>query len=152
MGRFLPLLSTMKPTDITLNKIISTSGDSILLSYKYENQVLEFVLEHDELDSKIQFKVETPELRILLQENYPNDKSSRTCYIELLELRKVLEQKNNHYIPASDFGKMMQECRAGYNLAYGKKVADNQYLLSLKGSETILCCVLADLSKVAFQF
>jgi hypothetical protein len=34
--------------------------------------------------------------------------------------------------------KPKKECKAGYNLAYGKKVVDNLYLLSLKGSETIL--------------
>ena len=119
----------MNTTELTLNQIISTSGDSILLSYKYENQVLEFVLQHSELDRQIQFKVETSELRILIHEHYPNDNTSKTCFIELLELTKVLEQKNNHYIPTSDFGKMMQECKAGYNLAYGKKVADTQYFL-----------------------
>jgi len=140
----------MKTTDLTLNQIISTSGDSTLLSYKYENQVLEFLLKHNELDRNILFKVETSELRILLHENYPNDTTSRTCFIELLEIGKVLQVTNHHYIPSPDFGTMMKECKAGLNLVYGKKVEDNKYLLSLKGTETILCCALGNLSKFTF--
>ncbi|MBP6740418.1 MAG: hypothetical protein KA146_10525 [Leptospiraceae bacterium] len=141
----------MKTTELTLNQIISTSGDSTLLSYKYENQVLEFTLHHFELDRNILFKVETSELRVLLHENYPNDTTSKTCFIELIELTKVLQVANHHYIPSTDFGKLMQECKAGLNLVYGKKVEDNKYFLSLKGSETILCCVLSNLSKFTFQ-
>ena len=141
----------MKTTDFTLNQIISTSGDSTLLSYKYENQVLEFTLHHFELDRNILFKVETSELRVLLHENYPNDTTSKTCFIELLEIGKVLGVANHHYIPSPEFGAMMKECKLGLNLVYGKKVEDNKYFLSLKGSETILCCVLSNLSKFTFQ-
>ena len=141
----------MNTTELTLNQIISTSGDSTLLSYKYENQVLEFTLHHFELDKNILFKVETSELRVSLHENYPNDITSKTCYIELLEIGKVLGVANHHYIPSTDFGKLMQECKLGLNLVYGKKVEDNKYFLSLKGSETILCCVLSNLSKFTFQ-
>ena len=112
----------MKTTELTLNQIISTSGDSILLSYKYENQVLEFTLHHFDLDRKILFKVETSELRVLLHENYPYDTTSKTCYIELFEPAKILQVANHYYIPSTDFGSMMKECRLGLNLVYGKKL------------------------------
>ncbi len=92
----------MKTTELTLNQIISTSGDSILLSYKYENQVLEFTLHHYELDRNILFKVETSELRILLHENYPKDTTSKTCFIELFEPAKILQVANHRYIPSSE--------------------------------------------------
>ena len=141
----------MNISELTLNQIISTSGDSTLLSYKYENQFLEFTLHHSELDNDILFKVETSELRVLLPNNYVGDTTSKTCFIELLELSKVLPVANNHYIPSSDFGKLMQECKSGLNLAFGKKVEDNLYLLSLKGTHTLLCCVLKDLSGVTFH-
>ena len=141
----------MNISELTLNQIISTSGDSTLLSYKYENQVLEFTLHHSELDNDILFKVETSELRVLLHDNYVGDTTSKTCFIELLELSKALPVANNHYIPSSDFGKLMQECRLGLNLVYGKKVEDNRYFLSLKGTHTLLCCVLKDLSKFTFH-
>ena len=141
----------MNNSELTLNQIISTSGDSTLLSYTYENQVLEFTLHHSELDNDILFKVETSELRVLLHDNYVGDTTSKTCYIELLELSKVLSVANNHYIPSSDFGKLMQECRLGLNLVYGKKVEDNLYLLSLKGTHTLLCCVVKDLDGVTFR-
>jgi hypothetical protein len=42
----------MNTTELTLNQIIATSGDSTLLSYKYENQVLEFTLHHSGLDNE----------------------------------------------------------------------------------------------------
>ena len=141
----------MKTTELTLNQIISTSGDSTLLSYKYENQVLEFTLHHYELDKNILFKVETSELRVFLHDNYVGDTTTKTCYIELFEPAKILQVANHHYIPSTDFGKLMQECKLGLNLVYGKKVEDNKYFLSLKGSETILCCVLSNLSKFTFQ-
>ena len=141
----------MNTTELTLNQIISTSGDSTLLSYKFENQVLEFTLHHFELDKNILFKIETSELRVLLHENYPKDTTSKTCFIELLEIGKVLGVANHHYIPSPEFGAMMKECKLGLNLVYGKKVEDNKYFLSLKGSETILCCVLSNLSKFTFQ-
>jgi hypothetical protein len=141
----------MNTTELTLNQIISTSGDSTLLSYKYENQVLEFTLHHFDLDRNILFKVETSELRVLLHDNYLGDTTSKTCYIELLELGKVLGVANHHYIPSTDFGSMMKECKAGLNLVYGKKVEDYKYFLSLKGTETLLCCVLGNLSKFTFQ-
>ncbi len=141
----------MNTTELTLNQIIASSGDSTLLSYKYENQVLEFTLHHFDLDKNILFKVETSELRVLLHDNYVGDTTSKTCFIELLELTKVLQVANHHYIPSSDFGAMMQECRAGLNLVYGKKVEDNKYFLSLKGTHTILCCVLHNLTKFTFH-
>jgi hypothetical protein len=140
----------MNTTDLTLNQIVSTSGDSTLLSYKYENQVLEFTLHLSDLDKNILFKVETSELRVLLHDNYVGDTTSKTCFIELLELTKVLQVANHHYIPSSDFGSMMQECKAGLNLVYGKKAEDNKYFLSLKGTHTLLCCVLHNLSKFTF--
>ena len=87
----------MNTTELTLNQIISTSGDSTLLSYKYENQVLEFTLHHYELDRNILFKVETSELRVLLHENYPYDTTSKTCFIELFEPAKILQVANHHY-------------------------------------------------------
>ncbi len=141
----------MNISELTLNQIISTSGDSTLLSYKYENQVLEFTLHHFELDNDILFKIETSELRVLLHDNYIGDTTSKTCFIELLELSKALAVANNHYIPSSDFGKLRQECKSGFNLAYGKKVEDNMYLLSLKGTHTLLCCVVKDLGGVTFR-
>jgi hypothetical protein len=141
----------MNNSELTLNQIISTSGDSTLLSYKYENQVLEFTLHHSELDNTILFKVETSELRVLLHDNYVGDTTSKTCYIELLELSKALQVANNHYIPSFAFGKLMQECRLGLNLVYGKKVEDNMYLLSLKGTHTLLCCVVKDMGGVTFR-
>ena len=140
----------MNNSELTLNQIISTSGDSTLLSYKYENQVLEFTLHHSGLDKNILFKVETSELRVLLHENYVGDTTSKTCFIELLELSTVLQVANHHYIPSTDFGKLMQECKLGLNLVYGKKVEDNKYFLSLKGTHTLLCCVLHNLSKFTF--
>jgi hypothetical protein len=87
----------MNISELTLNQIISTSGDSTLLSYKYENQVLEFTLHHSELDNDILFKVETSELRVLLHDNYVGDTTSKTCFIELLELSKALPVANNQY-------------------------------------------------------
>jgi hypothetical protein len=140
----------MNTTELTLNQIIATSGDSTLLSYKYENQVLEFTLHHSGLDKNILFKVETSELRVLLHDNYIGDTTSKTCFIELLELSTVLQVANHHYIPSTDFGKLMQECKLGLNLVYGKKVEDNKYFLSLKGTHTLLCCVLHNLSKFTF--
>ena len=150
MERIRGAVSTMNTKELTLDQIISTSGDSTLLSYKYENQVLEFTLSHEELDRTISFRIQTGDLKALIYENYPNDSTSKTCYIELLELSQALNQTNHHYIPSSDFGKMMQECKAGLNLAYGKKVEANPYLLSLKGRETLLSCLVSDLSHISF--
>ncbi len=51
--------SLVSPIWITLEEIISRSGDFQLLGYSFDNDVLEVRLEHDELDQVLTLRIPT---------------------------------------------------------------------------------------------
>lgn len=133
---------------MTINELILKTGDSELLDLKYDcnRNVLEFTLELDVLDQEFTFEVVTKEFR-LGNLNLRN----RNCHLELVNLSDKLTIANNVFVPASDFGKFMQETRKGYNLAYGKRISEIGYLLTLTGSDNFFMATISSLEAVKFN-
>ncbi|MBP7282734.1 MAG: hypothetical protein KBA66_14220 [Leptospiraceae bacterium] len=130
-----------------LEELISKTGDSELLELKYDcnKNLLEFTLELDVIDETFSFEVVTKEIRFgTIPER------NRICYIQLLDISDKLATANGIYMPASDFGKLMQETRKGFNLVYGKRVTEVSHLLSLVGSDKLFIAAIQ--SKEAIKF
>lgn len=132
---------------ITLDEIIGKSGDSELLELKYDCNLnlLEFTLELDEINTEMSFQVITNEIRF-----GKIDSDIKVCFIQLIDLSGQLATANGIYIPATDFGKLMQETRKGFNLVYGKRVTEVSHLISLIGSDKIFIAAIQ--SKEAIKF
>ena len=136
-----------------LKNIIDNSGDSILEKYTYSEGILTINLYLTDLERKVEIKIKTD---ILSFNNYYLEKREelyRTCRIEIQDLLNVLsiESKSNIYIPSSTFGKLMNETRLNYSLAYGKKSSELKYIFSLVGYGRLLSCLLTDLDCIAID-
>lgn len=115
---------------ITLDEIIGKSGDSELLDLKYDcaKNLLEFTLDMDELNTKMSFQVVTKEIRF-----GKVDSDIKVCRLELISLTDELTINNGIYVPSTDFPKLMQEIKKGFNLVYGKRISEVSHLVSLIG-------------------
>lgn len=132
-------------------KIIQNSGDSILEKYCYLDGVLTIDLDLPELDKKVKIRIRTDSL---LFNNYYLEKKEdlyRTCRLEFQELLNILSIENCIYVPSNDFGKLMNETRLSYNLAYGKKTSEVKYLFSLTGYNRLVSCVVANLACLSIE-
>ena len=65
------------------------------------------------------------------------------------DISQVLLVSNGVYVPTLDFGKFMQEAKANYNLAYGKKASQWKYLFSLIGYGPLVSCLLSNLDAIS---
>lgn len=115
---------------ITLDEIIGKSGDSELLELKYDcaKNLLEFTLDIDELNTKMSFQVFTREIRF-----GKVDSDIKVCRLELISLNDELSVNSGIYVPSTDFPKLMQETKKGFNLVFGKRVSEVSHLVSLVG-------------------
>lgn len=131
-----------------LEYIIRNNGELNLENYIYSGGTLEIDLDLTELDKKITIKIKTNNLSF---NNYYIDKKEelyKTCRIEIKELVNNLSIENGIYIPSSNFGKLMNETRSNYNLAYGKKSTELKFIFSLVGYDNLISCLLTDLNKI----
>lgn len=131
-----------------LDFLIENSGDSILENYNYSKGALTISLKLDELNEKISLKIKTDELSF---NNYFLDKTEdlyKTCRVEILELSNILSMENGIYIPSSDFGKLMNEKKLDYHLAYGEKQSTCKFIFSLVGYERLVSCLISDLDSI----
>lgn len=134
---------------MSLQEIISNSGDSILKDVKYSKGKLFVLLEHDEMDNDVLLDITTS----LIQVNLPIEDTApyRTCFIEVIELDKNLNLNNGIYVPSKDFGSFMQEKRKSLNLAYGLRQTEDKLLFTINGSSNMLSCVIKNLDSIQCQ-
>lgn len=131
-----------------LNFLIKNSGDSTLKEYSYSKGTLDLTLDVYDLDKLIKISIKTDRLAFEgFYTNHDND-THKTCWIELMQVSKVLQVENGHYIPSKIFGNYMKEVRANYYLAYGKEATDSLYLFSLVGYSRILSCLVLDIDSI----
>ena len=104
----------------TIQEIVAVSGDSTLLSWKFEKGVLEITLELYDDDVEVTIYIPTD---IVLAEKQLGKHWSRddqewvvveveqpySVHLELTELPKHLASCHGYFIPHSDFGQMMRE-------------------------------------------
>lgn len=133
---------------LNLEYIIDNSGDSIIESYSYSEGVLTIVLELFEIDNRIELTIKTDSLAFDKSLMKLVDERLAICRIEMVELSSILTIENNIYISAKPFGQFMNECKANYNLAYGKKSNELKYIFSLVGYGRLISCLLSDLKSI----
>ena len=140
----------MKQTDKLFKEIIRISGDSYLDKYMYESGAAILEIYIDEKNKKISIEVESN----LMFFNVPkdNDIVNRTCYIELEYLPNHLNIKNGIYVPSGDFKDIMREKRENYNLAYGLRIREYEYMISLKASHKIISLVVKSLDNIKIRW
>lgn len=134
---------------MTLADVVSNSGDSELESYAYAEGRLQLVLVLGENDQKVVLSLLTDHLAFAGGALAHKDGSFRTCFLAIEDLSQVLSVENGVYVPAPGFGKLMQQTRANYHLAYGRKAAEWKHLLSLVGHGRLVSCLVADVAAIA---
>lgn len=132
---------------ITLDEIIGKSGDSELLELKYNcaKNLLEFTLDMDELNAKMSFQVVTREIRF-----GKVDLDIKVCRLELISLADELSVNNGIYVPSTEFPKLMQETKKGFNLVFGKRISEASHLLSLVGIGKIFVASIESVGAIRF--
>ena len=136
-------------TMMTFADVVSNSGDSVLKSYAYVEGRLQLVLVLDENDQKVALSLPTDYLAFAGAALENKESNYRTCFLALEDLSQVLSVENGVYVPAAGFGQFMQQTRANYHLAYGKKAAEWTHLLSLVGQGRLVSCLVADVTAIS---
>ncbi|WP_133257079.1 hypothetical protein [Hymenobacter edaphi] len=126
------------------------SGDSTLRYYHYQQGVLSIVLDVYELHQSALIRVRTDQVAVDNRALKHNSVSC-TCFIELTELSTVLAVQHGVYVPSPDFGGLMQQVRNHHHLAYGRRLGEAKLLLALRGSGSLLTCLLPDSSAVTVE-
>lgn len=147
----------------TIQEIVAVSGDSTLLSWKFEKGILEVTLEL--YDDDVQVAIYIPTGIVLAEKQLQKHKSRAgqewvvvevekppSVYLELTELPKHLASCHGYFVPHSDFGQMMREVRHGLSLAYGRKTSEFPWMLMVRGGAPIVACLVADLSAIRWVF
>ena len=131
--------------------LIRLSGDSEILDYNYDKGVLMIYVALQEIDGKVKIRVKTDTIffNTLILES--RELVFRTCSVKLEELALVLPSQNGFYVPSHSFGGLMQEAKSGYNLAYGRKIVESKYLLSMVGYGRLISCLVSDLNQIEFE-
>ena len=137
---------------MNISDIISRSGDSELLDYKYLEGLLTFMLRLDELERNVNFQVKTGSLTFGISTLKDKNVALRSCRLELKELTSTLAIQNGYYIPNVKFENLMKETREGYHLAYGKNIKEFKYILSIVGSKMLMSCLLSNVNDIEFDF
>ncbi|MGC4129626.1 MAG: hypothetical protein QM564_08730 [Bergeyella sp.] len=136
---------------INLEYLIKNSGDSILENYSYSKGILALILNIEELNKKLKIKIKTEYLSFNNFYIGKNEELYRTCRIELEDLTKVLSVENGIYLPSINFGKMMNESKSHYNLAYGKKISELKEIFSLVGYGKLVSCLISELNDIIIE-
>lgn len=127
---------------LNIEYIIENSGDCLVSEYEYAAGTLAISLELSDIDISVLIKIRTDNIAV---KNYYLNKVEplyKTCRIEIEELILRLGVENGIYIPSADFGKLMNERRSNYHLAYGEKVTVVKYIFSLIGYDRLISCVI----------
>jgi len=136
---------------LSLDYIIKNSGDSSLESYKYSEGVLILIINLNDIDNRILIKIKTDSMSFNNSFLYNEKELYRTCRIEIQELSNALQIENGIYVPSKLFGKLMNEKRLNFHLAYGEKNNNVNYIFSLVGYERLVSCLISDLSCISFE-
>ena len=131
-----------------ITELVQHSGDSDLLAYTYQHGRLTLVMDINDLDQSVTISVPTQRL-------YGKELTNEISYSYHLRLSKVsdhLTQTNGMYMPASEFGRFMQETRSGLALAYGMRSHEAAYVLTVHSSTLICACIIADPDLVDVKF
>ena len=134
---------------LTLADVVRNSGDSELESYAYAEGRLQMVLVLGENGQKVALSLFTDHLAFAGAALANKGGSHRTCFLAIENLSQALAVEHGVYVAASSFGKLMQQTRANYHLAYGKKATECTHLLSLVGHGRLVSCLVADVAAIA---
>jgi len=136
---------------VNLEYLINNSCDSILAEYSYLDGILKIILNLTEVDKNLMLIIKSEDLSFNSFCLHNEEDIYRTCRIEIQELSKVLSVENGIYIPATSFGRMMQESKSNYNLAYGRQKSKIKYIFSLIGYSNLISCLISDTNSITIE-
>lgn len=126
---------------------IEKSGDSILENYSFSdsNLIVELKCETDE---NLILSVNTDVICVNSFYLQKEEEFYRTCHIEMKQLSNVLKVKDGFFVPPADFTELLIETRANYNLAYGKKKNQYEYIFTLVGYGNLISCLIKNIDSI----
>ena len=135
----------------TFQEIVAMSGDSTVMSCKFEKGILEIALELYEDDDVVTIYIPTEIIRVD-ETDFLKASRRRGCLMELKEIQEHLASCHGYCVPSSDFGRMMREVRSGLFLAYGRKASEFPWLLSVRQNLPLIACLVADVGAIQWVF
>lgn len=133
---------------VNLEYLINDSEELFLEKYSYSKGILTILLDVSEIERKVVLDIKTDHLSFDSFYLEKKEEMYRICRIEIQNLLNVLSVENDMYVPSSMFGKLMNESRSNYNLAYGKKSSELKYVFCLIGYGKLVSCLLSDLDHI----
>jgi hypothetical protein len=78
------------------------------------------------------------------------DLDIKVCRLELISLKDELSVNSGIYVPSTEFPKLMQETKKGFNLVFGKRISEASHLLSLVGIGKIFVASIESVGAIRF--
>jgi hypothetical protein len=128
-----------------LEEFFGRLESSQLISYVFENKELRFQLYHPGTGRLVSFFVPTDTIQ---GRSISSDVRRSTGSISLIELVRRLEIRHDRYIPPSEYKLLLADAADRVMLAYGRRVMDCQWLLSLRGEYPLLSCLVRDPAEI----
>jgi hypothetical protein len=116
-----------------------------LISYVFENKELRFQLYHPGTGRLVWFFVPTDTIQ---GRSISSDVRRSTGSITLIELVRRLEIRHDRYFPPTESRLLLADAADRVMLAYGRRVMDCHWLLSLRGEYPLLSCLVRDLAEI----
>lgn len=132
----------------TLEELIAWSGDSNLRHYQFANGLAELVLDMSEIDAKVKISIQTD--TVMAGRIAADDHVRSTCRLELLDLSELLCSENGSYLPPPDFPTLMKHRRNAVTIAYGRRVNEARWILSIVGYSRLFSCLVASPEAVSW--
>jgi hypothetical protein len=132
----------------TLDELLARSSGAKLISYTFESKELRFqlYLEGEGQLVAVALPTDTVHGRTI------DPASERTtCRIDLLDLSRYVPTLDGRYVPPPDPKRFLDHARDRLTLAYGRRVTDCGYLLTLRGKYPLLASLVRDLSEIRWS-
>jgi hypothetical protein len=128
-----------------LEEFIGRLESSQLISYVFENKELRFQLYHPGSGRLVSFFVPTDTIQ---GRSISSDVRRSTGSIALIELVRRLEIRHDRYFPPTETRLLLADAADRVMLAYGRRVMECRWLLSLRGEYPLLSCLVRDPAEI----
>jgi hypothetical protein len=128
-----------------LEEFLVRVENSQLISYVFENKELRFQLYHPGTRRLVSVFVPTDTVH---GRSITADVERSTGSIALIELVRRLDIRHDRYIPPTERRLLLADAADRVMLAYGRRIADCRWLLSLRGEYPLLSCLVRDPAEI----
>ena len=132
----------------TFEELVSRSGDSQLIGYRFESGIATLELELDHDSSTVQIDLPTKLVFAQTLDFTDDNDIGLLCRLEIVELTPLLRTLHGYYMPPAAFADVMKETRRGLSLAYGQKQNEVKWLVNVIGYDRLFSCLLGEINDV----